>query len=144
MNGRWLLLPPLVFLVSCAGDTRHRILISTASQRMIVLRDNVKIAEYPVSTSKFGLGDRFGSNATPRGDEDQKDRRRGSLGRGLQVPRDSPVEILEPDASGARPHRHPHPLPRRPGATEQERLRALHLHPRHGEERRVGEAVSYG
>lgn len=34
---------------------------------MIVLRDGKKIAQYPVSTSKFGLGDKFGSNATPLG-----------------------------------------------------------------------------
>jgi lipoprotein-anchoring transpeptidase ErfK/SrfK len=34
---------------------------------MIVLRDNVKIARYPVSTSKFGVGDAPSSNATPVG-----------------------------------------------------------------------------
>jgi lipoprotein-anchoring transpeptidase ErfK/SrfK len=34
---------------------------------MLVLRDNVKIAEYPVSTSKFGVGDAPSSYATPTG-----------------------------------------------------------------------------
>ncbi len=34
---------------------------------MIVFRDEEKIAEYPVSTSKFGLGSRRNSNATPVG-----------------------------------------------------------------------------
>jgi lipoprotein-anchoring transpeptidase ErfK/SrfK len=57
----------LLFLTGCAGDTHHSIIISAPDQRMIVLRDNVKIAEYPVSTSKFGLGDTRGSNATPIG-----------------------------------------------------------------------------
>ena len=35
----------------CAKDTRHVVLISTADQQMIVLRDNIKITRYPVSTS---------------------------------------------------------------------------------------------
>lgn len=56
-----------LLLVGCAGDTRHSLLISTTDQRMVVLRDNQPIAEYPVSTSKFGLGDTPGSNATPLG-----------------------------------------------------------------------------
>jgi lipoprotein-anchoring transpeptidase ErfK/SrfK len=34
---------------------------------MLLLRDNVKIAEYAVSTSKFGVGDALRSNATPTG-----------------------------------------------------------------------------
>lgn len=34
---------------------------------MIVYRKGVQIASYPVSTSKFGLGDRPGSRATPLG-----------------------------------------------------------------------------
>jgi len=58
----------LSVLTGCAGDTRHRIVISTTDQRMTVLRDDLKIAEYPVSTSKFGLGDTPGSNATPLGE----------------------------------------------------------------------------
>jgi lipoprotein-anchoring transpeptidase ErfK/SrfK len=48
-------------------DTHHVLLISTADQRMLVLRDKIKIAEYPVSTSKFGVGDAPHSNATPTG-----------------------------------------------------------------------------
>ena len=34
---------------------------------MVVLRDNIRIAQYPVSTSKFGVGDAPNSNATPLG-----------------------------------------------------------------------------
>jgi L,D-transpeptidase catalytic domain len=51
----------------CARDNRHVLLISTADQRMFLLRDSIKIAEYPVSTSKFGVGDALNSNATPLG-----------------------------------------------------------------------------
>ena len=57
----------VVLLAGCAGDTHHKIIISTTDQRMIVLRDDVRIAEFPVSTSKFGLGDLPGSNGTPLG-----------------------------------------------------------------------------
>ena len=56
-----------LLLAGCAGDTRHRVIISAAEQRMVVLRDGEPIAHYPVSTSKYGLGDRPGSNATPVG-----------------------------------------------------------------------------
>lgn len=61
------LLALVLLLAGCTEDTKHRVLISTSSQRMIVLREGVKIAEYPVSTSKFGLGDTPGSNGTPLG-----------------------------------------------------------------------------
>ncbi|CAN5362383.1 hypothetical protein BH09VER1_BH09VER1_53320 [soil metagenome] len=61
-------LAALVFLAGCAHeDTHHKIIISTTDQRMFVLQDNVKIAEFPVSTSKFGEGDQRGSNDTPLG-----------------------------------------------------------------------------
>lgn len=60
------LLGLLALFAGCV-DTRHVLLISTADQRMLVLRDNIRIAEYPVSSSKFGVGDARNSNATPTG-----------------------------------------------------------------------------
>jgi lipoprotein-anchoring transpeptidase ErfK/SrfK len=66
--GKIIVLLALVgFLAGCAKDTRHLVLISTSDQQMIVLRDKIKIAQYPVSTSKFGVGDAPNSNATPLG-----------------------------------------------------------------------------
>jgi len=64
----------LIFLVvalvlsSCAApDTRHQIVVSTREQKLaLVDRGNV-LATYPVSTSKFGLGDWRGSRFTPLG-----------------------------------------------------------------------------
>ena len=56
-----------LLLAGCAGDTRHLMIISAADQKMVLLRDGRPVAEYPVSTSKFGLGDRPGSFATPLG-----------------------------------------------------------------------------
>ena len=53
-----------LLLVSCA-DTRHHIVVHTASQRMDLFDEGRPVATYPVSTSRFGLGDQPGSNCTP-------------------------------------------------------------------------------
>ncbi len=53
---------------SCAApDTRHQIVISTREQKLAVLDRGNLMAIYPVSTSKFGLGDWRGSRYTPLG-----------------------------------------------------------------------------
>ncbi|WP_200241130.1 L,D-transpeptidase [Thiohalocapsa halophila] len=48
-------------------DTRNKLLVSVQDQRMLLLRDGKPVKLYPVSTSKFGLGSRAGSNRTPLG-----------------------------------------------------------------------------
>jgi hypothetical protein len=55
-----------VFLAGCA-DTRHRVVVSVADQRMVVLDRERPIALFPVSTSRFCLGDERGTNGTPLG-----------------------------------------------------------------------------
>ncbi len=59
----------LAAAVSGAGarDVEHSIIVSVPDQKMIVLHDGVRVAEFAVSTSKFGLGDRPGSYMTPLG-----------------------------------------------------------------------------
>jgi lipoprotein-anchoring transpeptidase ErfK/SrfK len=57
---------PLMILAGCA-DTRHHIVVHTAQQRMVVFDEGQPIANYPVSTSRFGLGDHPRSNLTPTG-----------------------------------------------------------------------------
>jgi lipoprotein-anchoring transpeptidase ErfK/SrfK len=57
-----------IFLASCvAPDTQHKIVISTRDQKLALLDRGTLLATYPVSTSKFGLGDRPGSMSTPLG-----------------------------------------------------------------------------
>ena len=56
-----------LFLNGCA-DTRHQIVVSVPEQRMLVLDQGHPVAVYPVSTSKFGLGDRPGTGQTPLGE----------------------------------------------------------------------------
>ena len=57
-----------LFISSCAApDTRHQIVISTLEQKLALLDRGSLMAIYPVSTSKFGLGDWRGSRYTPLG-----------------------------------------------------------------------------
>ena len=57
-----------LFLASCAApDTRHQIVVSTREQKLALIDRGNVLAIYPVSTSKFGLGDWRGSRFTPLG-----------------------------------------------------------------------------
>src|SRR5207245_11289647 len=68
---------PTRFTFSCAialtisscstPDTQHHIVISTREQTLALLDRGNLVAIYPVSTSKFGLGDWPGSSCTPLG-----------------------------------------------------------------------------
>ena len=51
----------------CLTIPKETIVVSAADQKMVLLRDGLPINVYPVSTSKFGLGDNPGSYATPVG-----------------------------------------------------------------------------
>ncbi len=98
------LLALAVILAGCAEDTKHRILVSTSSQRMIVLREGIKIAEYPVSTSKFGLSDTPGSNGTPLGLLKIRKKIGGDVPSGTVFKSRRPTgEILPIDAPGRDP-----------------------------------------
>jgi lipoprotein-anchoring transpeptidase ErfK/SrfK len=68
MRLRNYLLLVALFLASCAApDTQHHIVISTRDQKLALLERGTLLTTYPVSTSKFGLGDRPGSKSTPLG-----------------------------------------------------------------------------
>ena len=57
-----------LFLASCAApDTQHHIVISARDQKLAVLDQGTLLATYPISTSKFGLGDSLRSSRTPLG-----------------------------------------------------------------------------
>jgi lipoprotein-anchoring transpeptidase ErfK/SrfK len=63
----YLLLVALLLASCAAPDTQHKIVISTRDQKLALLDRGTLMATYPVSTSKFGLGDRPGSKSTPLG-----------------------------------------------------------------------------
>jgi lipoprotein-anchoring transpeptidase ErfK/SrfK len=58
-----------IFFASCvAPDAQHHIVISVPEQKLALLEKGRLVATYPVSTSKFGLGDWRGSCCTPLGE----------------------------------------------------------------------------
>ena len=48
-------------------DTRHKVIVSVSDQKMLLVRDGAPVKTYRISTSKFGTGDKPGSNRTPLG-----------------------------------------------------------------------------
>jgi lipoprotein-anchoring transpeptidase ErfK/SrfK len=64
----FLLLALTLFFSSCVTkDSDHRIVVSVADQSLELYHKETLLGRYPVSTSRFGLGDRPGSRATPLG-----------------------------------------------------------------------------
>ena len=68
-------LSPLL-LMACLVSTAHavtvvpipdRVVVSVRDQKLMVLKSGAKVATYPVSTSKFGVGDNSGRMTTPLG-----------------------------------------------------------------------------
>jgi len=61
----------LVALLSMApalrADGPSRVIISVKDQKLMLVGNGAKLATYPVSTSKFGLGDNWGRMTTPLG-----------------------------------------------------------------------------
>ena len=94
----------LICLLSGCADREHQVVISVPEQRMVVLKNGVPLAEYPVSTSKFGLGDGPGTRATPLGELEiaRKIGDGAPLGAVFKS-RELTGEVLVPDAPGRDP-----------------------------------------
>ncbi|MBA3830952.1 MAG: L,D-transpeptidase [Chthoniobacterales bacterium] len=90
---------------SCATpDRHHEVIISIPEQRMALLQDGVPLASYPVSTSKFGLGDVPGSSGTPLGKlEIARKIGAGAPAGAVFKDRQRTGEIVSPDAPGRDP-----------------------------------------
>lgn len=135
-----------IIVASCAApDTRHHVVISAREQKLALLDRGNLMAVYPISTSKFGLGDWPGSSFTPLGELEVakkigdnappgtvfKDRRRTG-------------EIIAPDSPGR------DPIVTRILWLRGREARNAHAYGRmiyiHGtpEERLIGIAASYG
>ncbi len=85
-------------------DTRHEIIVSVKDQQLLLKTDGKTEAIYPVSTSRFGIGDRFGSYATPLGKF--LVRMKIGMGKPLGTVFHSRVptgEVLKPNAPGRDP-----------------------------------------
>jgi lipoprotein-anchoring transpeptidase ErfK/SrfK len=100
-----LMLALALFFSSCeTKDNDHRILVSVADQSLALYHKATLLARYPVSTSKFGLGDHPGSRATPLGRMEVA----RMIGAGAPLgavfkSRRRTGEVLKPDAPGRDP-----------------------------------------
>jgi lipoprotein-anchoring transpeptidase ErfK/SrfK len=80
------------------------IVVSVPEQKLAVVQNGLRVAEYPVSTSRFGLGDRPRSFATPLGElqvasKVGENAAPGTVFRGLRPT----GEILSPNTRGRDP-----------------------------------------
>ncbi len=119
--------------------------ISVPDQKMAIVREGARVADYQVSTSKFGLGDTFSSYRTPTGVMTVCEKLGGALPVGAVIKHRCPTgEIIPPNAPG-----------RDPIVTRVIRLRGLEMRNRnayareiyiHGtpQESCIGKQVSWG
>lgn len=89
---------------STRKDRDHVLRISVPEQKLALYRKGTLIREYPVSTSKFGLGDRPGSNHTPLGKMEVAQKIGGGAPAGAVFKsRRWTGEIIRPDSPGRDP-----------------------------------------
>jgi Uncharacterized protein conserved in bacteria len=135
-----------IIIASCtAPDTQHHIVISTREQKLALLDQGKLMATYPISTSKFGLGDGRGSCRTPLGELEVADKvGDGALPGTVFKDRRRTGEIVAPNSPGRDPivtrilwlrGREPQ------NANAFARTIYIHGTP---EERNIGRPVSYG
>ena len=121
------------------------IVISVAEQKLVVLRDGALWKKYPISTSKYGVGDSFGSYKTPVGQLRVCEKIGEELAPGSVIKeRRATGEVLPPNAPGR------DPIVTRviwlDGLEEQNhnaRSRGIYIHGT-TEESKLGKPVSYG
>lgn len=89
-------------LPAIAGDLE--IVVSVADQKLAVLRDGEVVKKYVISTSKFGLGDSYGSYRTPLGRLKVSQKIGDELPPGAVLKHRVPTgEVLRPNAPGRDP-----------------------------------------
>lgn len=87
-----------------AGELARSAVVSVPDQRIAILENGSPVAEFRVSTSRYGLGDRSGSYATPLGEMQIAEK----LGAGAPLGavfrnRHRTGEVLRPNAAGRDP-----------------------------------------
>lgn len=103
-SGVLLLVLSFLFSSCSTKDTEHRILVSVADQSLELYKNQTLLGRYPISTSRFGLGDRPGSRATPLGHmEVARLIGAGAAPGAVFKNRRQTGEILRPDAPGRDP-----------------------------------------
>ena len=135
-----------LILSSCATrDREHHIVISAREQKLALLEKGKLIVTYPISTSKFGLGDQRGSFRTPLGNLEIADKIGDGAAPGMVFKdRRRTGEIVNVNAPG----RHPIVtriiwLRGREAQNANAFARDIYIHGT-PEERNIGLPVSYG
>src|ERR1700731_4549998 len=106
-------LPPLTpcsFIVAIAlggafqASAAPAVVVSIADQKLALVEDGAPVAQFPISSSKFGVGDRPGSYATPLGllEVASKIGANAPLGTVFKS-RNQTGEVLRPNARGRDP-----------------------------------------
>ncbi len=133
------------FALPAGAAPQTTLVISVRDQKLGVIQGGKRIATYPVSTSKFGLGDRFGSYRTPIGHMAIASKIGNGLRSGSVLKGRVPTgEVLKPNAPGRDPIVTRIMVLR--GLEEQNRnanSRGIYIHGT-TEEKRIGKPVSYG
>jgi lipoprotein-anchoring transpeptidase ErfK/SrfK len=98
------LLGCLTFLRAFAGEGDICAVVSVADQKIAVVENGYTLAKFPVSTSRYGVGDSFNSYATPLGTMEVA----GKIGAGAPMGavfknRRMTGEILRPNSPGRDP-----------------------------------------
>lgn len=85
-------------------DTSNVLTISVPEQKLELRHEGERVAVYPVSTSKFGLGDQYGSYRTPLGKMEVAEKIGTGKRSGTVFKSRKPTgEVLPPDAPGRDP-----------------------------------------
>jgi lipoprotein-anchoring transpeptidase ErfK/SrfK len=83
---------------------RVEIVVSIAEQKLVLKKNGEVIRRYPVSTSRFGVGDAYGTYRTPIGHLQISDKIGDGLPAGAVFKHRSPTgEVLAPNAPGRDP-----------------------------------------
>ena len=110
-----------------------RLEISVGEQRLRLRENGTLVMTCAISTSKWGLGSKPGSNQTPVGRFRVAEKHGDGAPIGTIFRSRKPVGHWNPRGRGARrrPDHQPHPLARRPREAQPQHLPAVHLPPRH-------------
>ena len=87
-----------------SGDTHNKMIVSLRDQKMLLVRDGSAVKAYKISTSKFGIGDKPGSNCTPVGRLQVAKKIGDGVPMGSVFKARRPTgEVIKPDAPGRDP-----------------------------------------
>lgn len=127
------------------ADAKNKMVVSIKDQKMLLVSNGIPVKTYKISTSKFGIGDRMGSNCTPLGHMQVAEKIGAKAPLGCVFKSRRPTgEVIKPNAPGR------DPVVTRilwlKGAERRNQnahQRAIYIHGT-PEERRLGQPASYG